>query len=364
VPRGAPHRKFKRGNANPIFYLEEGRRVRLDDPRDHIIYAGKEPPPEYLRVIQEHLFPILEDERIGVAQVIRAFMDQMDQYQEQSPGGVVSVCTYYRGVLESVYHRHMAHPRQSPRIRVSLSPKRETRKHRPMNTQITRILPIEEEAFDLAIAGRTAFEIMTHLNATRLRDLPKALTKFDVEEMIAQESARRNQSLSSSLHHHFAMDLERMERLLAGLWTKASTGDPVAIRHVIDILKRKAAMLGLNAPEVRVNVGHQTQESSVNLEALSTDELRTYQKLLAKIETGNDKKQKAKSKQITTGEVIDATVESVRVDLSEVSSGRGRVSESRRRSFLLQPDTPTLRDQVGASQLMDKTEWAKSKGGK
>ena len=44
------------------------------------------------------------------------------------------------------------------------------------------------------------------------------------------------------------LELERMDRMLLGLWDKATHGDARAVDAVLRIMKRRAEMLGLDAP--------------------------------------------------------------------------------------------------------------------
>lgn len=48
-----------------------------------------------------------------------------------------------------------------------------------------------------------------------------------------------------------AIEVERMDQMLAGLWPKATTGDTWAVDRVLKIMERRANLLGLDAPVKR-----------------------------------------------------------------------------------------------------------------
>lgn len=54
------------------------------------------------------------------------------------------------------------------------------------------------------------------------------------------------------------LELDRLERLQAGLWTKASRGDLGAVDRVLAISKRRAQLLGLDVAKGRVSVSAQS----------------------------------------------------------------------------------------------------------
>lgn len=46
-----------------------------------------------------------------------------------------------------------------------------------------------------------------------------------------------------------SLELARLDALLVGCWTKATTGDPAAVDRVLRIMDRRAAFLGLDQPK-------------------------------------------------------------------------------------------------------------------
>ncbi len=47
------------------------------------------------------------------------------------------------------------------------------------------------------------------------------------------------------------VDLDRTDRLIAAMWTKARNGDERAAKMVLELMQHRAKLLGLNAPEKR-----------------------------------------------------------------------------------------------------------------
>jgi transcriptional regulator len=63
------------------------------------------------------------------------------------------------------------------------------------------------------------------------------------------------------------IDLNRLDAMIAGLWTKAITGDTWSVDRVLKCLERRANLLGLDAPQKR--------------ELSGSVELRTYAQRVA-----------------------------------------------------------------------------------
>lgn len=52
-----------------------------------------------------------------------------------------------------------------------------------------------------------------------------------------------------------ALELERLDKLLLGLWPRATSGNDRAIDRVLKIMQRRANLLGLDAPQKVENTG-------------------------------------------------------------------------------------------------------------
>jgi hypothetical protein len=175
------------------------------------------------------------------------------------------------------------------------------------------VIPWEEECYDLAVAGRPAGEIANHLAVTRGDELGKILSADDVRTAIQRVSDRKKAALKTSLTDHFVLDLERVEKLIAAAWTRAMTGEPTAISAVVLLLRRKSALLGLDAPEVRMTL-HAGVGTGPDLGVLSLEELQVYKNLLAKMEgsptkdvTPKGPSVKTRAEAITDVEMVSAS---------------------------------------------------------
>lgn len=51
------------------------------------------------------------------------------------------------------------------------------------------------------------------------------------------------------------IELERVDKMLEGIWDSATTGDPKAVVAVVKLMERRAKYLGLDAPEKREHSG-------------------------------------------------------------------------------------------------------------
>jgi hypothetical protein len=81
------------------------------------------------------------------------------------------------------------------------------------------------------------------------------------------------------------MDLERLDKMLTGLWNKAKSGHEGAVDRVLRILERRSRLLGLDAPDLSsVMVRHEDAEVS----SLSTSELLRLAQAIASSEVARD----------------------------------------------------------------------------
>lgn len=62
--------------------------------------------------------------------------------------------------------------------------------------------------------------------------------------------------VSSDIEEQKALDLARLDVLLAGLWPKAITGAGFSVDRVLAIMERRAKLLGMDAPTT-INVRHE-----------------------------------------------------------------------------------------------------------
>ncbi|MHB8867449.1 MAG: hypothetical protein ACYC6T_08080 [Thermoleophilia bacterium] len=98
----------------------------------------------------------------------------------------------------------------------------------------------EADALELRLGGATYEQIAPRLGyknrSGAMRAVKRALDKLISPEDV--ESLRQ-------------LELERLDRLLLGIWSSAVRGNPAAIDRVLKILERRARILGIDAPERR-----------------------------------------------------------------------------------------------------------------
>lgn len=88
-----------------------------------------------------------------------------------------------------------------------------------------------------------------------------------------------------------SLEVERLDALLLGLWTKAKGGDTWAVDRVLRIMERRAALLGLDAPRRIENTGKNGGPMVVvhqrpDLSALTDSELELLTALGDKVAAG------------------------------------------------------------------------------
>lgn len=140
-------------------------------------------------------------------------------------------------------------------------------------------LPIEDEAYALKLAGYQAYEVADHLNHTRLKG-GKLLSEAEAEALIVTATGRRRRSLNGSVADQFQVELDRIEKLIGFLWKQSEQGNVNAVDRVIKLMARKASMLALDAPEVRLTV--HASANDLDYSRLSTEELRMLKDLMAR----------------------------------------------------------------------------------
>lgn len=67
----------------------------------------------------------------------------------------------------------------------------------------------------------------------------------DVKRELEKVQAENQETAESVLQ----LELRRLDRMLVGLWEDATSGDEKAVHATLRLMKRRAALLGLDAPE-------------------------------------------------------------------------------------------------------------------
>jgi hypothetical protein len=97
---------------------------------------------------------------------------------------------------------------------------------------------LRAEAFELRKAGATYEEIGRSLGIT-------AQSAHETVTRALKASVEASSRDAASIR---ALELERLDSLLKGLWPAASKGNPASVEKVLKIMERRARLLGLDAP--------------------------------------------------------------------------------------------------------------------
>ena len=98
----------------------------------------------------------------------------------------------------------------------------------------------DEQALQLRISGMSYPEISASLAYGGPGNAHRA---------VKRRIAELQSACSEAAAEVKAMELSRLDEMLAGLWDKAKTGDPQAIDRVLKIQERRAAYEGLDTPK-------------------------------------------------------------------------------------------------------------------
>ena len=135
----------------------------------------------------------------------------------------------------------------------------------------------DQEIYALQMAGHTPYQIA--LEQTRRTGIQ--WTSDDVMQACSRV-ARLNVTRSpEQLAYAAQLDLDRIDAMIKVLWPQAQEGNLQAIDRLERMMKRRAEMLGTDAPEVRVALSLNGTDA-VDLTALTTEELRQYRDLQRK----------------------------------------------------------------------------------
>jgi hypothetical protein len=89
-----------------------------------------------------------------------------------------------------------------------------------------------------------------------------------VRRVLARVVAEANETGAENL----ALDLQRLNVMLVGLWPKVLAGDPAAVAAALRILERRARMLGYDAP-AKVAPTTPNGEKPWSMDGLSPEEI-------------------------------------------------------------------------------------------
>lgn len=168
----------------------------------------------------------------------------------------------------------------------------------PMPTEPEHLptnIDVDHEVYALRMAGYTAYQVSGQMT-TRTHQ------RWSVEDV---ESACRRVGVMNATRNPeqlaFAaqLDLDRIDAMIRVLWPQAEAGNHQAIDRIERMMRRRAEMLGTDAPDVKIALTLGA-DNPVDLGALSGDELRQYRDLQRKATTA------AKTK-VVRGRVVGPT---------------------------------------------------------
>lgn len=161
----------------------------------------------------------------------------------------------------------------APVVEMSRSPGAAPREPHQMVMTITD----EHEVHALLLAGHTVYEVATHMTIKTGR----RWTEADVDNASSQIAKQNISRTTEQKAHIFQRELDRIEFMIKVLWPQVTSGNHQAIDRVTRLQERKAALLGLDAPDVLASwsIGG---KAGADLSKLTTEELKTYQQLLLK----------------------------------------------------------------------------------
>ncbi len=124
----------------------------------------------------------------------------------------------------------------------------------------------EMKAFEMRKAGATYMQIGDKLEVTKQG--AHKMVKRVLDAMIAKTA--------DDAVHVRELEIVRLDSLMLGLWPKARTGHEGAVDRVLRVMKRRAELMGLDAPTKIESETKQTVVMHVDpkLEALGDTELR------------------------------------------------------------------------------------------
>jgi hypothetical protein len=135
----------------------------------------------------------------------------------------------------------------------------------------------DQTIYALYMAGHTPYAIARQLTVDEKTKWTSAMVQ-EVVSRVGQDNLARTQE---QLVYAAQLDLDRIDALIQVLWPQAKDGNLAAIDRISALTKRRAELLGLDAPDVKLSLTMGGPDA-VDLSALSDDELRQYRDLQRK----------------------------------------------------------------------------------
>jgi len=141
-------------------------------------------------------------------------------------------------------------------------------------TEVALPITLAHEVHALLLAGHTPYEIAHHLTIQTGR-------RWDSKEVdalgdqVARENIDRTNGQKASI---FQREVDRIEVMIKALWPQCQDGNHQAIDRMVKLQQRKAELLGLDHPDVKVSLSLGGKDGP-DLSRLSADELRQLKAL-------------------------------------------------------------------------------------
>lgn len=139
-------------------------------------------------------------------------------------------------------------------------------------------ISMEDEAYSLRMAGFTTKQIANKFT----RYLKRRVTPKEVDQMISAVGRDNVARTADQLPFQAQLQLDRIEEAVKAIWPACQDGNLAAIDRLVRLQQRTCQILGLEAPDVAVQLRLGTPDG-IDLESLSTEELQTYLSLQKKV---------------------------------------------------------------------------------
>lgn len=122
------------------------------------------------------------------------------------------------------------------------------------NGERERRLQNRREIMAMRRSGLT-FDVIAHA---------KGVTKQRIHQIVKDELVKLSKEMAGETECLRALEIDRLDRLLAGLWKKAQDGDLDAVDRALKISARRSAMLGLDDPTrfAPIRIEHESVDMS------------------------------------------------------------------------------------------------------
>ena len=152
----------------------------------------------------------------------------------------------------------------------------------------------DEVVYALHMAGHTPSQIAHNMTIQTKERWDLMKVEGCIERVGKANVARTSRQMAMAAQ----LELDRMDEVLRGLWPQAKDGNLQAIDRFQRLSTERRKMLGLDAPDVRLQLTLGSQEA-IDFSALTTEELQQYQALQRKATS-------AARQKVVKGRMIDS----------------------------------------------------------